>query len=910
MNDESRRYTPPAHLSAAAAAQSLQDASVDSLAQRQSVSRAVREAVESVERRHAFIAGVGVVAASAPDTGTLADRVAHLVLPTLGEWCFIDIVSGDEVRCIASAHTERTHEPLAVERLHLVDTRTSATPAAAAIRTGKPQIGVVESGSGWMAIAGRTEQRLLQHFAIRAYIIQPLMSRGRAIGAIGFMSAVTARYGAEELNTTGDVARRVAVALDNLLLYERLTKARVAGEHHASLFDASRDAIYITSADGAFVDVNRSFLEMFGYSQSEIAGLNAIELYDDPADRTRFRAVLDTTGSVRDFEVTLRTRTGERLECLLTSSTRRNAIGSIIGYHGIIHDITDRKRAEARLQRSEHFTRTILSSVGEGVIVYDRELRYLMWNKWMEELTGRTAEEVLGTHALDVFPHLREYGIDRLLERALAGEHVTSPDTPYHVEQTGKSVWVSRSYSPRRAPTGEIVGVVGIIHDVTDRKRAEEQLVHNALHDVLTDLPNRALFLDRLERLLRHSIRHEDYVFAVAFLDIDRFKVINDSLGHMVGDELLVAIARRLESCLRLGDTVARFGGDEFALLLTDVHDADDSLRIAERIFEEFAEPFRIAGHEIFASASMGIALSTTGYERGEDVLRDADIAMYRAKGAGRGRFEIFDRNMHTQAVLQLEVETDLRRAIERNELRVHYQPIVDLAGGRLAGFEALVRWQHPLRGLVAPDDFIPIAEETGAIIPIGWWVLRESCRQMRDWDERHPGTELTMSVNLSGRQFAQPDLVEQLDRILVETGFEARRLKLEITESAVMQNAAAVPATLGALRERGVQLCLDDFGTGYSSLSYLHAFPLDTLKIDRSFVSKLGEDAGKAELVHTIVELGRNLGMDAVAEGVESLEQLEMLRALGPRHVQGFYFAVPLEADEAERLIADGTTW
>ena len=568
------------------------------------------------------------------------------------------------------------------------------------------------------------------------------------------------------------------------------------------------------------------------------------------------------------------------------------------------------RMAEEQLQRSEHFLRTILSSVGEGVIVYDRELRHQMWNAFMEKLTGRRAEEVLGSRALDAFPHLREYGVDRLLERALAGETVQSPDTPYRVPQTGRTGWVSTSFSPHLAPSGEIVGVVGIVHDVSERKRAEEQLMHNALHDVLTGLPNRALFLDRLDRLLRHGSRDPKYVFAVAFLDVDRFKVVNDSLGHAAGDELLIAIARRLESCLRLGDTVARLGGDEFAILLSGVHDVDDTTRVAERILREFVEAFTAGGHEIFASASMGVTLSNAGYEEGEAMLRDADTAMYRAKAAGRGHFEIFDRTMHTQAVLQLALETDLRRALEREELVVHYQPIVNLEDGRLAGFEALVRWQHPNRGLIQPGDFIPLAEETGAIVPIGWWVLREACRQMREWDGRYPGGELSVSVNLSGRQFAQPDLLVQLDRILAETGFEPQRLKLEITESAVLQSSRTIPATLTELRARGVQLCLDDFGTGYSSLSYLHSFPLDTLKIDRSFVAAMGKDAGKTELVQTILELGRNLGMDAVAEGVENAEQLELLRALGPRHVQGYFFASPLGPAEAEALIREGRSW
>ncbi|MGH7445176.1 MAG: bifunctional diguanylate cyclase/phosphodiesterase [Longimicrobiales bacterium] len=899
-------------LSAAAAAGALQRTVVEDLGQRKAMAGALRDTVERAEQRHAFLAKIGVVAATAADAASLANRVAALVLPTLADWCVIEVLDADGAtrRCIASVHCEPQHDELVRMRLGIVEAHDGSSPLADVFRTGKPHIGVVDESSGWIADAGALDQRLLCELGIRSCIVQPLLSRGLPVGVMAFLSADNARYAADELNLTGDIARRVAAALDNFLLADTLDAVRVAEERYRSLFDASRDAVYITDLDGGFVAVNASFLELFGYTRAELAEVNARALYFDPGDRRAFQDMIASGDAVRDFESTLKTRDGEPLACVISASVRRDGAGVAIGYHGIVHDITQRKRAEEQLKRSEHFMRTILSSVDEGVIVYDRDLRHQMWNSFMEQLTGRRSEDVLGMRALDAFPYLREYGVERLLQRALAGETVQSPDTPYRVPHTGRSGWVSTSYSPHLAPTGEIVGVVGIVHDVSERKRAEEQLMHNALHDVLTGLPNRALFLDRLERLLTHGSRDPQYVFAVAFLDVDRFKVVNDSLGHMIGDELLIAIARRLESCLRLGDTVARFGGDEFAILLSGVHDIADTTRVAERILREFVEPFAVGGHEVFASASMGVALSNTGYEQGEAMLRDADTAMYRAKGAGRGRFEIFDRTMHTQAVLQLELETDLRRALERAELVVHYQPIVNLDDGRLAGFEALVRWQHPTKGLIQPGDFIPLAEETGAIVPIGWWVLRESCRQMREWDHRYPGGGLTVSVNLSGRQFTQPDLLTQLDRILTETGFEAKRLKLEITESAVMQNSASVPATLSALRGRGVQLCLDDFGTGYSSLSYLHSFPLDTLKIDRSFVAALGTDTPKAELVQTILELGRSLGMDATAEGVESAEQLDMLRALGPRHVQGFFFATPLQPADAEALIRDGHSW
>ena len=682
-------------------------------------------------------------------------------------------------------------------------------------------------------------------------------------------------------------------------------------QRYRSLFEESRDAVYITAHDGRFLDVNRSFLEMFGFRRDELLRRNAMELYADVADRYRFQREVERYGSVRDYEVRLRRRDGTVVHALLSAAAFRGDDGEVLWYQGIIHDFSARKEAEDALARSEHFARTIVSSVGEGVVVYDRELRYQVWNRFMEEMTGLKAEQVVGEYALDSFPHLREYGIDTLLKRALAGERVQSDDTPYRVPQTGRDGWVTAYYTPHIAPGGEIIGVVAVIHDVTERKHAEEQLLHNAFHDSLTGLPNRALFLDRLERLIRHVHRHPEYTFAVLFLDLDRFKVVNDSLGHGLGDDLLIAIGVRLEACLREGDSVARLGGDEFAILLDDVKDINEATRVADRIERELATPFFLRGHEVFTTTSVGIALSSLSYSKPGDLLRDADTAMYRAKSGGRGRYEVFDRAMHLEAVEQLKIETDLRRAAERNELLLHYQPIISLENSELVGFESLVRWQHPRHGLLQPADFIPLAEETGMIVPIGWWVLREACTQMKKWLDAYPQQQdLTVSVNLSSRQFTQPDLVEQIDSVLRETGCPARALKLEITESVIMHDAPQAASMLHALKARGIGLCIDDFGTGYSSLSYLNSFPIDTLKIDRSFVARVDEDGSSIELIETIVALSRILGMSAVAEGVETPEQLELVRRLGSQYAQGFFFAVPLDVAAVEKMLSEGPDW
>ncbi|MEO6708096.1 MAG: EAL domain-containing protein, partial [Planctomycetota bacterium] len=427
----------------------------------------------------------------------------------------------------------------------------------------------------------------------------------------------------------------------------------------------------------------------------------------------------------------------------------------------------------------------------------------------------------------------------------------------------------------------------------------------------LTNLPNRALFIDRLRQALRRASRRKDYLFAVLFLDIDRFKMVNDSLGHMAGDRLLVMIARRLELSLRPGDTVARLGGDEFTVLLDDIRDVTDATRVADRIQRELEMPFNVGGQELFTSASIGIALSATGYEKPEDILRDSDTAMYKAKSLGKARYSMFDTGMHERAVVLLQMEADLRRAIERSELRVHYQPILSLQTGHITGVEALARWQHPLRGLVSPAEFIPIAEETGLILPIGRWVLVEACRQMVLWRDtlgaEHP---LEVAVNLSGRQLALPDIVAQIGEVLRETGLEPSRLRLEITESVVMEHPEMVSTMLQELRLLGVKLSIDDFGTGYSSLAYLQRFPADTLKIDRSFVSPMGSRGENSEIARTIVTIGHNLGMRVVAEGVETAEQLAHLRGLDCEGAQGYFISKPLSSEDTERLIASRTSW
>jgi len=445
-----------------------------------------------------------------------------------------------------------------------------------------------------------------------------------------------------------------------------------------------------------------------------------------------------------------------------------------------------------------------------------------------------------------------------------------------------------------------------------DRHRVEEQLVHNSFHDALTGLPNRALFLDRAQRCLHQMERREGYLFAVLAVDLDGFQAINASFGQPAVDKVLIEIGERLVGKVRFGDTVARLGGDEFALLLDDVKDVSNALRVAERLQEGLAKPFLVDGREILTSASVGIASSIRTYKRSDDALRDAGTAMARAKRLGPGQVAVFDIRMHTQAVTRLKLETDLRRASDRQEFLLYYQPVVSLQSGRITGFEALLRWQHPQRGLISPGESLLIAEEIGLLIPIGQWVLQNASQQLRAWQVEFPvAPPLSMSVNLSCKQFLQSgELLTIIDETLKVTGLDPCSLALEVTETVMMENAEVALATLAQLKDRQLRISIDDFGTGYSSLSYLQRLPVDNLKIDQSFVAHMKPAGESLEIVRGIITLAHSLGKQVIAEGVETGEQLALLRSLECDYGQGYLFSEPMEPEAARKLMADARTW
>jgi diguanylate cyclase (GGDEF)-like protein/PAS domain S-box-containing protein len=568
----------------------------------------------------------------------------------------------------------------------------------------------------------------------------------------------------------------------------------------------------------------------------------------------------------------------------------------------------ERKQAERLLQESEERFASILNSLDDVVwsISVDNDL-ILYLNPAAAEVYGRPVSAFFDNPQLwleIIYPE----DLPRVQSLFQAILEQDGMDTEYRITRPdGEMRWVRDRAHVIYDANGIAIRIDSIVYDITERKRAEEQLVHDALHDSLTGLPNRTLFMDRVEIALCHAKRRTDYSFAVLFIDLDRFKIINDSLGHLVGDKLLIAIADLLKSCLRDTDSVARLGGDEFTILLDDIKDVSDATMIAARIQAKMGAPFTLDEHSVFTSASIGIALNFAAkYDNGTDLLRDADIAMYRAKGNGKSRFEVFEHKMYAQTLKLSQLENDLRQAIERQEFVLHYQPIVELTTGKLTGVEALLRWQHPERGLVAPMEFIPVAEDTGLIVPIGEWVLLDACRQMSTWRSQFSLSEnFKVSVNITSKQLRCENLLEVIDQILSEAGLDGSNLRLEITESMLMDGTAAAITRLEQIRERKIHLSIDDFGTGYSSLSYLHRFPINTLKIDRSFVSSMNSDTENIEIVSTIITLAHSLDMDAIAEGIETIEQCDRLKALGCELGQGYLFDKPLERQAVESLLA-----
>ena len=583
------------------------------------------------------------------------------------------------------------------------------------------------------------------------------------------------------------------------------------------------------------------------------------------------------------------------------------------GFVATYSDVTEARLAARRLSESEERYALAAAGANDGLWDWDLKTNRIFYSHRWKDMLGHGEAEI-GDTPDEWFTRIHTNDVDRV--KAMLDAHLGGAVAHFEIEHRMRHAdddhrWMLVRGLAVRGTDGTAYRIAGSQTEITDRKRAEQQAIHDALHDSLTGLANRTLFLERIRQAMARRQRHSSTRFAVVYLDLDRFKLVNESLGHVHGDDMIISASRRLEQSLKFGDTVARLGGDEFAVLMEEVATTGDAKSISESLQKTLSSPFILRGKEVFTTASMGIAHSENDYDRPEDILRDSELAMYRAKELGKAQSVVFDPSFRKSPVTPVDLDTDLRRALERDEMSLHYQPIVSLTNGKISGFEALLRWKHSELGLISPTEFIPLAEETGLIDSLGQWVLRQACHQMLIWNESRPAKDqLEISVNLSSRQFMRADLVNGIMDSIHGSGLGASSLKLEITESVLMENAQRSIAMLNQLKELDIKICVDDFGTGYSSLSYLHTFPIDTLKIDKSFIGDMSRNYQNLEIVRTITMLAQNLRLDVIAEGVETPEQHAQLRALGCQFAQGFHFSRPLDVDKATRLIQEDRRW
>jgi len=748
------------------------------------------------------------------------------------------------------------------------------------------------------------ERRILERQNVLSLVIAPVIVDNQLWGFIEFQDCATERHW---LTAEIEALRSAAGIIGAAIQRQRVERAlRLETHRFEQLYENTPQAILVAGADEKVVSVNPAFESLFGFARAEVIDRKINDLITPPERHDEATYLSRRTfGGETVAQRTVRIHKDGTQVPVQVFGVPVVQDGQVALVYGIYVDQTERLRAEAALRESEEKFRSLAEHSLQGIfVVKNGKIAYA------NDITGFELEELLQFDQSEleqiIHPGDRPFVIAAANGFEIEDGRV-SPQSEYRlITKSGVVKWVLQQ--TRTVHFDGDMGVEGVLVDITKRKHAEEQLLHSALNDSLTGLPNRASFYDRVDLALERSHGRNKAPFAVLFLDLDRFKLINDGYGHQAGDRLLVEIAHRLRRAVRPGDTVARIGGDEFTVLIPDIQGNDEAILVARRIHDALSRPFQVDGNEVFTTASTGIAISSTRYDNPDEILRDADIAMYHAKAEGRARHSIYDETMHPLVLSQLQMENDLRRALEREEFRLHYQPIVDTSSGRIVACEALLRWQHPDRGLLPPGEFLSVAEETGLINPIGEWVLHTGCRQARQWmqDFNHNGSP-AVSVNLFSRQFSRTELVVYIKELLEKTQLPANRLQLEITESAVIDVPELAIDVLLRLRNLGVKVHLDDFGTGYSSLAYLQRFAVDVLKIDQSFVQRLGRNGGGSEIVQTIVTLAQNLGMDALAEGIETPEQLEIVRDLGCTFGQGYYFAKPMPPEEIIEFIRRG---
>ncbi|MBC7472774.1 MAG: EAL domain-containing protein [Candidatus Sericytochromatia bacterium] len=757
---------------------------------------------------------------------------------------------------------------------------------------------------------------LLKNNNIESYIGIPMFDAEKnIIGHLGVMHNKPIKENSVHQSILKFMSQRVAMELIRKKSEEVIKESE---EKFRQLTNSLPHTIFEMDKNYKFTFVNNYVYNSFGYKALEM--LDSMSMYDILAIEEKEKADENVkkvlNGENIDFsEYSALKKDLTLFPVLIYYSPVFNKEHIISGVRAVIVDISKLRSTEKALKDSEERYSLTFKSINDGFWDWNIITNEMYFSPRWKYMLGYEDHEII--NSLDQwFNRVHHDDLINLKEKldSYVNNLFGGFEQEYRIlHKNGKYVWFLAKGNAVKDSKGTIYRVFGSQIDINQHKVNEkllENLLHNASHDFLTGLPNRSMFLEKLEKSIFKSKSKKDYNFAVLFVDIDRFKVINESLGHNIGNILLVEAAIKLQLCLRPEDTIARFGSDEFAILIEEIESSNDALNVAKRIQKEMIVPFLLNEHEIFVSLSIGISTSSTNYEGSEEIIRDAEIAMRRAKNIGRSRYELFDSDMHTQALELLQIETDLRYAIERKEFVLYYQPIISLKTGKITGFEALIRWIHPKKGIIGSDIFIPIAEETGMIIPIGVWVLQEACQQIKIWQTKFDNNVLTMSINISGKQFSSSKLLDNISQTIIDTKVDPVNIKLEITESTIMENADKARSMLEQIRELNIQLQIDDFGTGYSSLSYLHRFPVNSLKIDRSFVSRIGANDENVEIVRTIVSLAKNLNMEAIAEGIETFEQLKKLKSLDCEYGQGYFISRPVPVKDIEKLMGSNPVW
>jgi diguanylate cyclase (GGDEF)-like protein/PAS domain S-box-containing protein len=731
-------------------------------------------------------------------------------------------------------------------------------------------------------------------FDLHSAFAFPVVAEGAVIGVMEFFSRETREPDEMLLKVAHSIGTQVGQFIQRKQGELALQKSE---ERYREVFEASPMPMWASDNESlAIVEVNQAAIEHYGYSRAEFLRMSVRELWD-PAERAGYGANMEERMRNGNVRVLRRHRTRDGRPIDVEVNARRLIVDGRPVWLTLVNDITDRRRAEAALRESEEQFRQLANNIPQAFWITNLGLRETTYiSPAAASLTGRPLDE-LYRNPKALITSVHEEDRRRVYEArktALDGGY----DQTYRVVKPDGTIrWVHDRGFPVRDASGRAHRIAGIAEDITDRKAAEERLMHLAHYDVLTNLPNRVLFYDRLGQTLAQAKRNQ-WIVGVLFIDIDRFKNVNDTLGHAVGDKLLQQVAERLKRSVRAGDAVGRLGGDEFAIMLSNLTSAQDASHVAQKIMASFDDPFKLEGADFYVTSSIGVTLYPDDSVEQEALIKNADAAMYRAKELGRNTFQFYKSEMNARALEVLSMESSLRRALDRDEFILHFQPKAGVAEGGIVGVEALLRWRHPERGLVSPADFMPVLEETGLIVPVGDWVLKAVCRQIKAW-QRAGIRVVPVAVNLSPREFAAKDLRKTVMRVLGEHGVEPSLLELEITEGSLMVNTGEVVATLEALGQLGIGISIDDFGTGYSSLSYLKRFPLDALKIDRSFVKDITTDTDDATITRAVISMAHSLGLKVIAEGVETESQLAFLASHACDEIQGYYFARPLPADE-----------